>query len=75
MLRTSSKAWDKKRLLSSDKTIEDASMYGTDLADAQNAESMMLMFVPAAEVITQGVSLKDMRTQELLLICKLGYWN
>jgi hypothetical protein len=27
-----------------DKTIEPASMYGTDLSDAENAESMMQIF-------------------------------
>jgi hypothetical protein len=46
-----------KGLLSSGKTIEHASMYGTDFSNAKNAESMMWMFVGLpAEVITQGVS-------------------
>ncbi len=43
--------------MSSGKTIEHASMYGTDLSDAENAVSMLLMFVGLPpEVITQGVS-------------------
>jgi hypothetical protein len=44
----------RKGLLSSGKIIEHASMHGTDLSNAENAESMMLMFVGLpAEVITQ----------------------
>jgi hypothetical protein len=55
--RMPSKVWEKNGLLLSGKTIEHASMYGTDLSDAENAESMMRMFVGLpAEVITQGVS-------------------
>ncbi len=43
--------------MSPGKTIEHASMYETDLSNAENAESMMRMFVGLqAEVITQGVS-------------------
>jgi hypothetical protein len=41
----SSKAWEKYVLLSSGKTIEHASMYGTDLSDAENEESVMRIFV------------------------------
>ncbi len=37
-LRMSSKTWEKKGLFSSGKTIEHASMYGTDLSNAENAE-------------------------------------
>ncbi len=56
-LRMSSKAWEKKRLSSSGKTIEHASMHGPDLSNVEIAESMMRMFVGLpAEVITQGVS-------------------
>ena len=56
-LRMSSNASEKKGLMSSGKTIEHASMYGTDLSDEENAESMMRMFVGIpTEVITQGVS-------------------
>jgi hypothetical protein len=56
-LRMSSKVWEKKGLLSSGKTIEHSSMYGTDLSNAENAESMMQMFVGLpAELITQGVA-------------------
>jgi hypothetical protein len=52
-----SKAWEEKGLLQSGKTIEHASMYGTDLSKAKNAESMTRMFVGLpAEVITQGLS-------------------
>jgi hypothetical protein len=43
--------------LSSGKAIVHSSMYETDLSNAENAESMMRMFVGLpAEVITQGVS-------------------
>ncbi len=39
------------------KTIEHASLYGTDISDDENSEFMMKMFVGLlAEVITQGVS-------------------
>ncbi len=56
-LRMPSKSWEKKGLLSLGNTIEHASMYETDLSSAENAESMMRMFVGLqAEVITQGVS-------------------
>jgi hypothetical protein len=40
-----------------DKLIEHTSIYGTELSDDENAESMMEMFVNLpADVITQGVS-------------------
>jgi hypothetical protein len=39
------------------KRLEHTSLYGTDLSDDENAESMMKMFLNMpAEVITQGVS-------------------
>ncbi len=54
-LRMSFKAWEGKGLLSSGKTIEHASIYGTGLSIAENTESMMRMFVGlSAEVITLG---------------------
>jgi hypothetical protein len=56
-LRMSSKMWEKRGLVPMGKMIEHTSMYGTDLADDENAESMMKMFVNLpAEVITLGVS-------------------
>jgi hypothetical protein len=55
-LRMSSRKWEKLGLLLSGKTLDHASMYGTDLSYEENAESMMQMFVGLpAEVITQGV--------------------
>jgi hypothetical protein len=57
-LRMSSRQWEKLGLLPSGKALDHASMYGTDLSNEENAESMMRMFVGlAAEVITQGVSI------------------
>jgi hypothetical protein len=53
----SSKMWEKKGLVPMGKTIEHTSLYGTDLSDDKNAESMLKMFVGLpAEVTTQGVS-------------------
>jgi hypothetical protein len=56
-LRMSSRQWEKFGLLPSGKALDNAPMYGTDLSNEENAESMMRMFVGLpAEVITQGVS-------------------
>jgi hypothetical protein len=56
-LRMSSRQWEKLGLLPSGKALDHASMYGTDLSDEENAESMIRMFMGLpAEVITQGVS-------------------
>jgi hypothetical protein len=55
--RMSSRQWEMLGLLPSGKALDHASMYGTDLSNEENAESMMRMFVGLpAEVITQGVS-------------------
>jgi hypothetical protein len=40
-LRMSSKMWEKRGLVPMGKMIEHASLYGTDLSDGENAESMM----------------------------------
>ena len=54
----SSRHWELQGLLPSGKTLEHVSMYGTDLLDEENAETMYQMFVNLpAEVITQGVSM------------------
>ncbi len=50
-LRMSSKMWEKKELVPIGKMIEHTSIYGTDLSDDENAESMMKTFL-----ITQSVS-------------------
>ena len=60
-LRMSSKTWEKRGLVPMGKMIEHTPhymlIYGTDLSDCQNAESMMKTFLNLpAEVITQGVS-------------------
>jgi hypothetical protein len=55
-LRMSSSQWEKLGLLTSGKVLDHVSMYGTDLSNEENAESMMRMFVGLpAEVITPGV--------------------
>ena len=52
-LRMSSRQSKKSGLLPSGEALDHASMYGTDLSDAGNADSMMRMFVGLpAEVIT-----------------------
>jgi hypothetical protein len=56
-LRMSSRLWEKLGLLPSGKALDHASMYGTDLFNEENAESMMRMFVRLrVEFIIQGVS-------------------
>jgi hypothetical protein len=56
-LRMSSKMWEKRGLVPIGKMIEHTLLYGTDLSDDENAESMMKRFINLpAEVITQGVS-------------------
>jgi hypothetical protein len=54
-LRMSSEMWEKRGLVPIGKFIERPSLYGTDLSDDENAESIMKMFVNLpAEVITQS---------------------
>ncbi len=60
-LRMSSEMWEKQGLVPMGKSIEHTSMYGTDLSDDENEESMMrtrmFEYLPAdSEVITQDVS-------------------
>jgi hypothetical protein len=55
-IKMSFKMWEKKGLVPIGKAIEHTSIYGTDLSDDENAESILKMFVGLpAEVITQGV--------------------
>jgi hypothetical protein len=52
----SSKMWEKHRIVSMGRFIEHTSIYGTNVSDDENAESMMKTFVNlSAEVMTQGV--------------------
>jgi hypothetical protein len=52
----SSRQWELQGLVPSGKALDHVSMYGTDLSDEENTESMYWMFVNLpAEVITQGV--------------------
>jgi hypothetical protein len=44
-LRMSSKMCEKRGLVSMGKTIEHTSLYGTDLSDDENGESMMKRFL------------------------------
>jgi hypothetical protein len=47
-------------LVPSGKALDHVSMYGTDLSDEENTETMYRMFTNLpAEVITQGVSMID----------------
>ncbi len=58
-LRMSSRMWEKRGLVAMGKTLEHTSLYGTDLSDDENAESMMKMFLNLpAKVITQGVLIR-----------------
>ena len=46
--------WEKRGLVLMGKMIEHTSLYGTDLSDDENAESMMKMFIHLlTEIITQ----------------------
>jgi hypothetical protein len=54
--RMSSRQWEKLGLLPLGNALDHALMYGTDLSNEENAESMMRMFVGIpTEVITQGI--------------------
>jgi hypothetical protein len=56
-LSLSSNIWENQGLVPMGKAIEHASLYGTEISDDENAESMMKMFVGLlAQVITHGVS-------------------
>jgi hypothetical protein len=55
-LRITSKMWEKRGLVAMGKTLEHTSLYGNDLSDNENAESMIEMFLNLpAKVITQCV--------------------
>ncbi len=54
-LRFSSKMWEKRGLVPMGKMIEQTSLYGSDLLEDENAESIMNMFVNLPVKVSRSI--------------------